>query len=106
MSCLVAFHYRSYGTFCIYSKRLHNFHGGFTHYRNYRAEKVRVFSLHISEIFSGFLLFFLKKLLHFYWKRFTIKLFLNFLEMKKNGQVRLEGDYSSSFKRKIFKRRK
>ena len=37
MSCLVAFHYRSYGTFCIYSKRLHNFHGGFTHYRNYRA---------------------------------------------------------------------
>ena len=34
---LVAFHYRSYGTFCIYSKRLHNFHGGFTHYRNYRA---------------------------------------------------------------------
>ena len=37
MSCLVAFHYRSYGTFCIYSKRLHNFHGGFTHYRNYGA---------------------------------------------------------------------
>ncbi|AAV60726.1 IS1167, transposase, ISL3 family, truncated [Streptococcus thermophilus LMG 18311] len=32
------FHYRSYGTFCIYSKRLHNFHGGFTHYRNYRAK--------------------------------------------------------------------
>ena len=36
----VAFHYRSYGTFCIYSKRLHNFHGGFTHYRNYRAKKI------------------------------------------------------------------
>ena len=72
----------------------------------YFTEKVRGFSLHISEIFSGFLLFFLKKLLHFYWKRFTIKLFLNFLEMKKNGQVRLEGDYSSSFQRKIFKRRK
>ena len=34
---LVAFHYKSYGTFCIYSKRLHNLHGGFTHYRNYRA---------------------------------------------------------------------
>ncbi|MEG3305414.1 hypothetical protein, partial [Streptococcus suis] len=34
---LVAFHYRSYGTFCIYLKRLHNLHGGFTHYRNYRA---------------------------------------------------------------------
>ncbi|MFI3069739.1 hypothetical protein ODU15_11215, partial [Streptococcus suis] len=25
------------GTFCIYLKRLHNLHGGFTHYRNYRA---------------------------------------------------------------------
>ena len=35
---LVAFHYRSYGTFFLYSKRLHNLHGGFTHYRNYRAE--------------------------------------------------------------------
>ena len=34
---LVAFHYRSYGTFFLHSKRLHNFHGGFTHYRNYRA---------------------------------------------------------------------
>ncbi|WP_374286597.1 citrate/2-methylcitrate synthase, partial [Lactococcus sp.] len=37
----VAFHYRSYGTFFLYSKRLHNLHGGFTHYRNYRAEKGR-----------------------------------------------------------------
>ena len=36
---LVAFHYKSYGTFCIHSKRLHNLHGGFTHYRNYRAHK-------------------------------------------------------------------
>ncbi len=36
---LVAFHYKSYGTFCIHSKRLHNLHGGFTHYRNYRAQK-------------------------------------------------------------------
>lgn len=35
---VVAFHYRSYGTFCIYSKRLHNLYSGFTHYRNYRAE--------------------------------------------------------------------
>ena len=43
MSCLVAFHYRSYGTFCIYSKRLHNFHGSFTHYRNYRAEILSYF---------------------------------------------------------------
>ncbi|MFT0755136.1 restriction endonuclease subunit S [Streptococcus alactolyticus] len=32
-----AFHYRSYGTFFLHSKRLHNLHGGFTHYRNYRA---------------------------------------------------------------------
>ena len=31
-----AFHYRSYGTFFLHSKRLHNLHGGFTHYRNYR----------------------------------------------------------------------
>ncbi|MCQ8263161.1 hypothetical protein, partial [Streptococcus suis] len=36
---VVAFHYRLYGTFCIYSKRLHNLYGGFTHYRNYRAGK-------------------------------------------------------------------
>src|SRR5699024_10248967 len=35
---LVAFHYRPYGTFFLYSKKLHNFHGVFTHYRNYRAE--------------------------------------------------------------------
>ncbi len=34
---VVAFHYRSYGTFCIYSKRLYNLYSGFTHYRNYRA---------------------------------------------------------------------
>ena len=34
---LVAFHYRSYGTFFLYSKRLHNLYSGFTHYRNYRA---------------------------------------------------------------------
>ncbi|WP_228381105.1 hypothetical protein, partial [Streptococcus suis] len=26
-------------TFCIYSKRLYNLYGGFTHYRNYRALK-------------------------------------------------------------------
>ena len=34
---LNAFHYRSYGTFFLHSKKLHNLHGGFTHYRNYRA---------------------------------------------------------------------
>ncbi len=27
---VVAFHYRSYGTFCIYSKSLHNLYSGFT----------------------------------------------------------------------------
>ncbi|MCQ8263667.1 hypothetical protein, partial [Streptococcus suis] len=41
---VVAFHYRLYGTFCIYSKRLHNLYGGFTHYRNYRADKAYVVS--------------------------------------------------------------
>ncbi|MGQ7557137.1 hypothetical protein ACTGYQ_07295, partial [Streptococcus suis] len=43
---VVAFHYRSYGTFCIYSKRLHNLYSGFTHYRNYRA-----FILWVEEFF-------------------------------------------------------
>ena len=32
---LVAFHYRSYGTFFLQQKRLHNSYSGFTHYRNY-----------------------------------------------------------------------
>ncbi|AAV62455.1 unknown protein [Streptococcus thermophilus CNRZ1066] len=45
------FHYRSYGTFCIYSKRLHNFHGGFTHYRNYRAKKTHKLSKFVSFLF-------------------------------------------------------
>ena len=35
---LVAFHYRSYGTFFLQQNRLHNSYGGSTHYRNYRAE--------------------------------------------------------------------
>ena len=34
---LVAFHYRSYGTFFLQQNRLHNSYGGSTHYRNYRA---------------------------------------------------------------------
>ncbi|WP_238145066.1 hypothetical protein, partial [Streptococcus suis] len=46
---LVAFHYRPYGTFFLYSKKLHNFHGGFTHYRNYRAE---------NDILSFFIIYF------------------------------------------------
>ena len=35
---LVAFHYRSYGTFFLQQNRLHNIHRGFTHYKYYRAE--------------------------------------------------------------------
>ena len=46
----VAFHYRSYGTFCIYSKRLHNLYSGFTHYRNYRAKKLNSYSYLIYSI--------------------------------------------------------
>ena len=35
---LVAFHYRSYGTFFLHKNRLHNIYRGFTHYKYYRAE--------------------------------------------------------------------
>ena len=34
---LVAFHYRSYGTFFLQQNRLHNIYRGFTHYKYYRA---------------------------------------------------------------------
>ena len=34
---LVAFHYKSYGTFFLQQNRLHNIHRGFTHYKYYRA---------------------------------------------------------------------
>ena len=34
---LVAFHYRSYGTFFLHKNRLHKIHRGFTHYKYYRA---------------------------------------------------------------------
>ena len=34
---LVAFHYRSYGTFFLHQNKLHNIHRGFTHYKYYRA---------------------------------------------------------------------
>ena len=36
---LIAFHYRSYGTFFLQQNRLHNIHRGFTHYKYYRAKK-------------------------------------------------------------------
>ena len=38
---LVAFHYRSYGTFFLHKNRLHNIYRGFTHYKYYRAIKRR-----------------------------------------------------------------
>ena len=34
---LVAFHYRSYGTFFLQQKRFHNIHRELTHYKYYRA---------------------------------------------------------------------
>ena len=37
MSCLVAFHYKYYGTFFLQQNRLHNIHRGFTHYKYYRT---------------------------------------------------------------------
>ena len=38
---LVAFHYRSYGTFFSTQNRLHNIYRGFTHYKYYRADNMR-----------------------------------------------------------------
>ncbi|MDS2266053.1 hypothetical protein RQW89_00540, partial [Streptococcus pneumoniae] len=40
MSCFVAFHYRSYGTFFLHKNKLHNIYSGFTHYKYYRAKKL------------------------------------------------------------------
>ena len=40
---LVAFHYRSYGTFFLQQNRLYNIYRGFTHYKYYRATKKRRF---------------------------------------------------------------
>ena len=34
---LVAFHYKSYGTFFLQQNRLHKIYRGFTHYKYYRA---------------------------------------------------------------------
>ena len=34
---LIAFHYRSYGTFFLQQNSLHNIHREFTHYKYYRA---------------------------------------------------------------------
>ena len=39
---LVAFHYRSYGTFFLQQNRLHKIHRGFTHYKYYRARKAKI----------------------------------------------------------------
>ena len=35
---LVAFHYKSYGTFFLQQNRLHKIYRGFTHYKYYRAD--------------------------------------------------------------------
>ena len=40
---LVAFHYRSYGTFFLQQNRLYNIYRGFTHYKYYRARKENSF---------------------------------------------------------------
>ena len=45
---LVAFHYRSYGTFFLQQNRLHNIHRGFTHYKYYRAFLVILFENQIQ----------------------------------------------------------
>ena len=47
---LVAFHCRTYGTFFLQQKRLHNSYSGFTHYKNYRAKKATANPLLFLEI--------------------------------------------------------
>ena len=54
---LVAFHYRSYGTFFLQQNRLHNSYGGFTHYRNYRAAFLALGGLAIIYMIFGLALF-------------------------------------------------
>ena len=51
MSCLIAFHYRSYGTFFLQQNRLHNIYRGFTHYKYYRAQIYRGEQLNIVLLF-------------------------------------------------------
>ena len=48
---LVAFHYRSYGTFFLQQNRLHNIHRGFTHYKYYRAEILKTDESFDSSVF-------------------------------------------------------
>ena len=47
---LVAFHYRSYGTFFLHKNRLHNIYRGFTHYKYYRAILVRIMLYYLKRI--------------------------------------------------------
>ncbi|MGT2951509.1 hypothetical protein, partial [Streptococcus cuniculi] len=90
---LVAFHYKSYGTFLIL-KKPYNLQGGFTHYRNYRAKNrkasIRASGLFFHELenrkasselqFSG--LFFVK----------TFQSFLKiFVKYEKIGKIMLYG---------------
>ncbi|OLG14656.1 hypothetical protein AT980_08040 [Streptococcus pneumoniae] len=49
MSCFVAFHYRSYGTFFLHKNKLHNIYSGFTHYKYYRAKVFKVIRIYSRE---------------------------------------------------------
>ncbi|MFX4012574.1 plasmid mobilization relaxosome protein MobC, partial [Streptococcus suis] len=40
--------------FFLYSKKLHNFHGGFTHYRYYRALKIRLSDKELAQVREKF----------------------------------------------------
>ena len=57
---LVAFHYRSYGTFFLQQNRLHNIHRGFTHYKYYRAvlkkcsKHSKIFGISLSKSLTFF----------------------------------------------------
>ncbi|VTD86610.1 degenerate transposase (Orf1) [Streptococcus pneumoniae] len=50
MSCFVAFHYRSYGTFFLHKNKLHNIYSGFTHYKYYRAKKSNFWGVFIMKL--------------------------------------------------------
>ncbi|OOR80246.1 hypothetical protein B0179_05745 [Streptococcus mitis] len=61
MSCFVAFHYRSYGTFFLHKNRLHNIYRGFTHYKYYRAVKRESNSRFLCGKLREIIAFFIKK---------------------------------------------
>ena len=73
---LVAFHCRSYGTFFLQQKRLHNSYSGFTHYKNYRVKKATANPLLFLEIRDYcprlFLTPFVTRFLDFYQQSYTL----------------------------------